>query len=67
MKEFLSRHNVDYTERDIHRDASAIEDLRRMNAMMTPVTVIDGQPVMGFDEGRLRQMLGVDQQRAKAA
>jgi glutaredoxin 3 len=64
VKEFLSRKGIDFTERDISRDAAAIDDLRRMRIMATPVTVINGTPVTGFDEARLNQLLG---ETAKAA
>ncbi len=64
MKEFLSRHGVEYTERDIRKDPSAIRELQQLGAMATPVTVVDGEAVLGFDEAGFRKLLGLD---AKAA
>ncbi len=64
MKEFLSRNNVPFAERDVRTDPQAIDELRRLGAMMTPVTVIDGQQVLGFDEPQLRNLLGLNQQKA---
>jgi len=66
VKEYLSRKGVPFTERDISRDAAAVEDLRRMRAMATPVIVIDGAPITGFDQARLDEMLD-DSPTAKAA
>ena len=48
-----------YAERDITKDPAAIEELRRLGVMTTPVIVIDGQTVVGFDERRLDELLGV--------
>jgi glutaredoxin len=47
-----------YAERDITKDPAAIEELRRLGVMTTPVIVIDGQVVIGFDERRLDDLLG---------
>ena len=58
MKEYLSRKGVSFQEKDLQRDPSAIEDLRRLGAMATPVVVVDGEPVVGFDEERLNTLLG---------
>ena len=46
-----------YVERDITRDPAAIQELRDMQAMGTPVIVIDGQAVHGFDQRRIEQLL----------
>jgi glutaredoxin len=58
VKEFLSRKGVAYTERDITQDAQALENLSKLGYMTTPVTVIDGEAVVGFDQKRLEAMLG---------
>ena len=66
VKEFLTRNGFAFTERDIRADATAVEELRQIGAMMTPVTVIDDEVVMGFDEYRLREAVGLSQARAAA-
>ncbi len=58
MKEFLSRKGVAYTERDISRDAQALDELSKLGYMTTPVTKIDGDVVIGFDRKRLEALLG---------
>ena len=57
MKEFLSRLGVAYTERDISRDQQALEELSRLGYMTTPVTKINGDVVVGFDQKRLEALL----------
>ena len=60
MKEFLSRHGVAHTSRDVSSDPSALEELAKLGYMTTPVTTIDGQVVVGFDQKRLATLLGSD-------
>ena len=57
MKEFLSRRGLAYTERDISRDQQALEELSRLGYMTTPVTKINGDVVVGFDQKRLEALL----------
>ena len=58
VKEFLSQKGVDFTERDITVDDLAIAELEQLGYMTTPVTVIDGEVVIGFDRERLEHLLG---------
>jgi glutaredoxin 3 len=48
---------VAFTAKDIREDPSAINELRAMGAMGTPVVVVDGQPVMGFNPQRITELL----------
>ncbi|HZP57206.1 MAG TPA: glutaredoxin family protein [Dehalococcoidia bacterium] len=47
-----------YTERDIDLDPAAREELLGFGASGTPVTVIDGEVVVGFDEEAIDELLG---------
>ena len=58
VKEFLSQKGVDFTERDITVDDLALAELEELGYMTTPVTVIDGEVVIGFDRERLEHLLG---------
>ena len=58
MKEFLSQRGVAYVECDISRDAQALDELSKLGYMTTPVTTIDGEVVVGFDQKRLVALLG---------
>jgi S1-C subfamily serine protease len=49
---------VKFTEQDVSRDEKAAEEMVRVSGQMgVPVTVIDGQVVVGFDRGRLQTLL----------
>jgi len=57
VKEYLSQRGVKFTERDVSRDEAAIDELKKMGVMTTPVTLIDGEMVIGFDMKKLEQLL----------
>ncbi|MFC1981410.1 glutaredoxin domain-containing protein [Chloroflexota bacterium] len=62
VKEFLSQRGTSFEERDVSRDPSAAQELVRNTGQMgVPVTVIDGQAVVGFDRARLEQLLDQSQ------
>ena len=58
-KEFLRQNNVAFTDRDITTDESALAELEKLGVMTTPVTVVDGQTVVGYDLNRLKTLLGL--------
>ncbi len=58
VKEFLSQKGVNFTERDVLKDENAVNELKKMGVMTTPVTTIDGEMVVGFDQQKLEQLLG---------
>ena len=57
MKEFLSREGHTFEARNIEDDDSAYDELMALGARAVPVTVIDKQVVIGFDQARLRAAL----------
>ena len=57
MKEFLHERGVAYTEKDVSADEQALEELMQMDYSATPVTVIDGEAVVGFNRAKLEQLL----------
>lgn len=58
-KEFLSRKGVAFEERDVSIDEAALDELQKRRLMTTPVTFVDDEPVIGFDEARLARLLGI--------
>jgi glutaredoxin len=58
-KEFLRQHNVAFTDRDITTDGTALAELEKLGVMTTPVVVVDGQTVIGYDPKRLAALLGL--------
>jgi len=57
VKEFLSQRNVPFVERDIAQDETALAELEQLGVMTTPVTLIDDEVVIGFDQERLNALL----------
>src|SRR6266852_9826580 len=58
-EEFLRTHNITFTDRDITQDARALADLEKLGLMTTPVTLVDGETVIGYDMTRLAALLGL--------
>jgi glutaredoxin len=58
-KEFLSQHGIVFEERDVSSDAAALDELQRRSLMTTPITFVDGEVVVGFDQARLAKLLGI--------
>jgi glutaredoxin 3 len=66
VKEFLSQRGINFEERDVSRNQSYAQELVRNTGQMgVPVTVINGQTVVGFDRGRLEQLLTQTQTRQR--
>lgn len=52
-KEYLSQKQVSFQERDVTKDPTAIQELQRLGFMTTPVTVVDGITIIGFDTAKI--------------
>jgi glutaredoxin len=57
VKEFLHQKQIPFEERDVTRDPEALAELEAMGVFTTPVTVVDGTVVIGFDRARLEVVL----------
>ena len=57
VKEFLSQNKIEFTDRNIAADETALKKLEKLGYMTTPVTLIDGEVVVGFDAPKLRSLL----------
>ncbi len=63
VKEFLEERGVEFEERDISLDPTAVQDLtQKYNSRSTPTLVIGSsvseEVMIGFDPDRLDQLLG---------
>lgn len=59
-KEFFNANDVTYTEKDVTTDDEAREAMITKSGQMgVPVIDIDGKIIVGFDKGRLSELLGV--------
>jgi len=56
-KEYLSQHGLKFQDRDIAQDPGALADLKKLGYMTTPVIVIDGSVIVGFDAEKIDQAL----------
>ncbi|WFN34000.1 FAD-dependent oxidoreductase [Methanogenium sp. S4BF] len=56
-KGYLSRLGVPFTEVDVGRDRSAAEEMVKLSGQYgVPVTVVDGEVIVGFDVARFREL-----------
>ena len=68
VKEFLSQKGVSYKEIDVSLDQNAARELvNRTGQMGVPVTIIDGQTIVGFDRTQLEQVLSQGQRPSLGA
>ena len=59
-KEFFKNNNVEYEEKNVAVDAAARDEMISKSGQMgVPVIDIDGKFIIGFDEPRLREALGI--------
>jgi len=57
VKEYLSQKQIQFDDRDITKDSSAILELQKLGFMTSPVTVVDDKVIVGFDVPKLDQAL----------
>ncbi len=48
-----------FIDKNIREDKAAFDELQKMGHRATPVTVINGEVVVGFDRGKLERLLGL--------
>lgn len=59
-KEYFTQNNVEYSEKDVAADPAAREEmLNKSKQMGVPVIDIDGNIVIGFNQPRLAELLGL--------
>ena len=59
-KEYFTEHNVKYTEFDVASDAEKRQEMIEMtNQMGVPVIRIGDDVIVGFDEGKIKELLAL--------
>lgn len=59
-KDFFQKNNVQYTEHNVATDAAKRQEMiEKTGQMGVPVIMIDGEVVVGFDQSRLSELLGL--------
>jgi glutaredoxin 3 len=56
-KEYLSQKGIEFQERDIAQDPGALAELKKLGYMTTPVIVVGGSVIVGFDADKIDQAL----------
>jgi glutaredoxin len=57
--EFLSQKGVQFVEKNVRADKAALKELLDLGFQSTPVTIIDGKSVVGFDQVKIVELLGL--------
>ena len=59
-KEFLKKHNVKFEDINVQENrAAAIEMIKKSGQSAVPVIEVNGNIIVGFDEKKLSQALGL--------
>ncbi len=59
-KEFFKKNNIEYQEKDVAQDATARDEMIQKSGQMgVPVVGVDGKIIIGFDQPRLKEALGL--------
>jgi glutaredoxin 3 len=57
VMDFLKQNKVEFTAKNVDDEKNARECMEKSGQGGIPVTIIDGQAVVGFDEKKLRELL----------
>jgi glutaredoxin len=57
VKEYLSQKQIQFDDRDVTKDPSAILKLQELGFMTSPVTVVEDKVIVGFDVPKLDEAL----------
>jgi glutaredoxin 3 len=58
--EFLSQKGVEFVEKNVRADKAALKELIDLGYQSTPVTIVDGEAVVGFDQIKIMELIGVE-------
>jgi len=59
-KSFLDSNNIPYQDFNVAEDKAARDEMmRKSDTMSVPVIEVDGEILVGFDEAKLKKMLGL--------
>ena len=58
--EYLSQKGVEFVEKNVRADKAALKELIDMGYQSTPVTIVDGEAVVGFDQIKIMELIGIE-------
>ncbi|WP_323372957.1 FAD-dependent oxidoreductase [Tumebacillus lacus] len=67
IKAELKQWGYDYEERNVIENKEYFNDLHEKGIYSTPVTFIDDQAVIGYRPNKMKQILGVDEEKLKGS
>jgi glutaredoxin 3 len=60
LKEFLKKHQIEFEDIDVAQNAQAREEMiKKTGQMDVPVVEIDNEIVIGFDKGKIVNLLNI--------
>jgi glutaredoxin len=60
VKEYLTSKGIEYQSFDVSADRTALDEMVKISGQMgVPVSIINGEVVVGFDKTRIDQLLGL--------
>ncbi|MCD6226523.1 MAG: glutaredoxin family protein [Candidatus Aenigmarchaeota archaeon] len=60
VKRFLKEHGIEFEDINVQEDFEAAQEMIRISGQTgVPVIEIDGEVIIGFDEPRLKKVLGI--------
>lgn len=62
-KAYMDQRHIAYTEYDIERDPARFRDFRKLGGQGTPLIVVGGEVLHGFEAGMLQDAIDRSQQR----
>lgn len=61
VKDYLSDHNIDYTEYDVSQNRQKAQEMMDKTGQMgVPVVEINGDVIVGFDKQKIREKLNLN-------
>jgi glutaredoxin 3 len=59
-KQFLKENNVQFENIDVSANQQAAQEMiEKSGQMAVPVVEVDGEIIVGFDQGKLKRLLGL--------
>lgn len=51
---------MEFVEKNVRADKAALKELIDMGYQSTPVTIVDGEAVVGFDQIKIMELIGIE-------
>jgi len=59
-KDYLKEHNIPFENIDVSSDENGLQEMIKTSGQMgVPVILIDGDIIVGFDQGKIAEKLGL--------